>query len=135
MLAGEVTVTVVAAVVVEAVATVVVEAMACAGAIVDTLVGEVVIDVWADVPIKAVDAVVITTLECVVPVPYFVDTVLSDVAVDSLMDALAAVLIVIVIGIPPDIDGNVWADVNANSLTGVIAVGFAMPSPLEEFSC
>ena len=94
-----------------------------------------VIDVRAGVLINVVDAVAITALECALSVPYFVDTVLSDVAVDSLMDAFAAVLTVIIIGIPLDIDDNVLADVNVNSFTGVIAVGFAMPSPLEGFSC
>ena len=131
----EVTVTVVATVAVEAVATVVVEAMACAGAVVDTLVGVVAIGVRADVPINAVDAVVITALECALSVPYFVDTVLSDVAIDSLMDALAAVLTVIIIGVPTGFGDHVLADVNVNAFTGAIAVGFAMPSPLEGFSC
>ena len=85
--------------------------------------------------VDAVATVMVKALECALSVSYIVDTVLSDVAVESLMGALANVLTVIIIGVPPDIDDDMLADVNVNAFTGVITVGFVMPAPLEGFSC
>ena len=55
--------------------------------------------------------------------------IVSDVAVDLLMDALT----LIISGVLPSNDVDV---VDGNVVAGVIiALGFAMPCPLEEFRC
>ena len=111
-------VTVVAPLVVEAVVGVAVDAMACARAFVDALVGVVVVNVRADKLICAVIEGGIAS-DFAVTVPRTIDNVLSDVSA------------VIIVGVLSGIGNGVLVDANANAFTAVIAVGFAMPSPLE----
>ena len=60
----------------------------------------------------------------------------SDRAVGVLMDALARVLTVIVIGGLTVIGVDVLVNANANVLfAGVVGAKFATPAPLEGFSC
>ena len=62
--------------------------------------------------------------------------VVSDVAVDVLMDAFAGVLAAIRIGVLSAIDIAVLADVNViNVFTGVMTVKFAMSAPSKGFKC
>ena len=55
---------------------------------------------------------------------------LSDVAVEVLMDALADMILGVLTGIGVD----VLMDVNVNAFEGVIAVEFAVSAPLEVFN-
>ena len=58
--------------------------------------------------------------------------VLSNMAVDFLVDALTALLC----GVLTNIDVGVFVDVNVNVLAGVMTTfEFAMPGPLEGFRC
>ena len=59
--------------------------------------------------------------------------VLSDGAVELLVDALAGVLIVVLIGCLQGLDIDVRVDVNMFAM--VMSVEFAMRAPLEVFSC
>ena len=52
-----------------------------------------------------------------------------------LLDALAGMSAVIIVGIPPGIGDDVLVDANANAFAAVIGMGFAMPSPLQERGC
>ena len=60
---------------------------------------------------------------------------LSNVAVDLLMDAFAGVLVVIMIDVLSDIGVDVLVNANVNVFAGVMAVGFAMAATLEGCSC
>ena len=88
------------------------------------------IDTWAGVEIIVVAAIVIA-LECAVPVSYFSD-VLSGMVVGTLIDALAGVII----GFVSSIGVEMLADANVNVFASLMtALEFAVPKPLEEFSC
>ena len=58
--------------------------------------------------------------------------IVSGVAIGSLMDALAA----LILGVLTDIGVDVLVDVNVNVFAGVMtAFEFVIPGPLEKFRC
>ena len=59
--------------------------------------------------------------------------VLCDWTVDLLIDVLAGVLTVVLIGCLRGMDVKVWVDVNVFAM--VTSVEFAMRAPLEGFGC
>ena len=70
-------------------------------------------------------------IEAAVVVIDFVD-VLSDMALDAWIDALASVII----GFVPDIGVEVLADANGNVFASLMtALEFAVPESIREFSC
>ena len=87
-----------------------------------------------DVLINVANAVEIT-LDFAVPASCSV-YVLSNGAVDLLKDAWAGVLTVVVIGGLAGIGVDLLVELNVNMFAGVTTeVKFAMPTPLDGFSC
>ena len=93
-----------------------------AGGVIDTLAAVLAIDVL----INVVNTVAIA-LGFAVPGPCSVD-VMSDVAVDLLMDTLDGVLTVVLIVGLPGIGAGALVDVNVNVFTGLMSVKFALPA-------
>ena len=88
-----------------------------AGGVIDTLSG-------------VVAAVVIALKKFAVPIPFFID-VLSNMVVDTLIDALDNVIMVFV----ADIGVEVLADANGNVFTSLMtALDFTVSKSLREFS-
>ena len=115
-------------VIVEAVGAVVGNDLMGPGGVIDTFVEVLVM-------IDVTNAVAIT-LNFAVSISWCSVDVLSDTAVGLLlMDTLVGVLTVVIIGGLPDIGVNMFVDVNVNVFAGVMTVKFAMPAPLEGFSC
>ena len=115
-------------VIVEAVGAVVGNDLMGPGGVIDTFVEVLVM-------IDVTNAVAIT-LNFAVSISWCSVDVLSDTAVGLLlMDPLVSVLTVVIIGGLPDIGVNMFVDVNVNVFAGVMTVKFAMPAPLEGFSC
>ena len=107
---------------VEAVVVAVAKDLVVTGGIIDTLASLLTIDAL----INVVNAVAIA-LGFAVPGPCSVD-VMSDVAVDLLMDTLDGVLTAVLIGGLPGIGAGALVDVNVNVFTGLMSVKFALPA-------
>ena len=91
------------------------------------VVEALVIDMLPDVRFIVV-GVIVVALKLVVSVSYTVDVPAAR-AFDLFIDAVTDIML----GVLPEIGNEVLTDVNASALV-VTALGFPVPTPLEEFS-